>query len=58
MYNKQNDKMSKFQINKVAILIGVAYFTAMMLVGCSSTQQCPQTYGYDNYRPQRANFPQ
>jgi len=49
MINKHSVKMSK--PNKIAIAIGVAYFTAMMLAGCAASQQCPQTYGYDNYQP-------
>ena len=49
MINKHSVKMSK--PNKIAIVIGVAYFTAMMLAGCAASQQCPQMYGYDNYQP-------
>jgi len=53
MINKHSVKMSK--INKIAIAISVAYFTAMVLAGCAASQQCPQTYGYDNYRPSKTH---
>lgn len=45
--------MSK--VNKMATVIAVVYFAAMMLAGCATYEQCPQTYGYDNYRPSKTH---
>jgi hypothetical protein len=39
------------------ILIAMALMALLgSLSGCRSYEQCPQTYGYDNYKPQPNKF--
>lgn len=47
-YNRQHLLMLIIALVILAIIGG--------MTGCASTQQCPQTYGYDNYRPQPNKF--
>lgn len=42
-------------MKKLSVILLGLIVTSIVLSSCSSTQQCPQTYGYDNYKPQRTS---